>query len=625
VAKRLPPGFQRIHGTIVGVNGVQVQLSVGRMTLSLQMSPTTVILQGTQPISPTLLQIGDRLEGMVKVDRQGVAKAYQLLLYRRTTRAGNRPSPLIAGDTASLAANPNVPSLLSDCGDAAYRPALALDSQQNLFAFWECYTYPDSSVIYYARRAVNAASWDAPQAMPFTGQRRRPAVVIDGNNQLHLIWDNDATLFYAGATVNGAQLTWSPTAQTIYGPVDGISNSAIAVTNYNQQIQVHVAWLEVEEVNTSLRYHVRYRQGPGSWLGPVTFFSGINVWAATHLTSDGQGRVAIVYTNWHTLSTSDIFYRGCNVAASGGSGSSASSWSGASDVSRGNGSPTQGVVVNNPFLSFDMAGNLHAVWEDSRTLYTTGESPTAFYSRKPANTEVWDSVVNLAASEPSGQLFVDGRYPAVAARASDQVRAVWYHRYQTSGTDYSQLHHTLWNGTQFREDVTFNANGQPLLSQPGRGDLTYDQLRELMGRLGVNMNLVQQADSLHAALDTSWANTLPIPEVHVVAGTGSCTPGQVQPYTKYEGIFPALQAGTSSPLTTAAPTPTSPSPYKSIPSSAAAALPRLACGGVPTTTAYPSTATPPNCSPMGKCSFGASAIGHCSATTPSQTTQQPNP
>lgn len=94
----------------------------------------------------------------------------------------------------------------------------------------------------------------------------------------------------------------------------------------------------------------------------------------------------------------------------------------------------------------------------------------------------------------------------------------------------SRLYWKFYDGSDsrfpvpFKEDRDFDGDNQI------SGSLTYDQTRALLERVGSNMNVFQMAESFHDSLDTSWNSGLPVPEVHIVAGTNTCTPGQLRAY-----------------------------------------------------------------------------------------------
>lgn len=99
----------------------------------------------------------------------------------------------------------------------------------------------------------------------------------------------------------------------------------------------------------------------------------------------------------------------------------------------------------------------------------------------------------------------------------------------------SRLYWEFYDGSSsarpvpFRENRDFDGDGQVL------GSLNYDQTASLLDNVGTNMTVFGMAETFHDDLDTSWDAALPVPEVHIVAGTNICTPGQLRAYNRRIG------------------------------------------------------------------------------------------
>jgi hypothetical protein len=78
-------------------------------------------------------------------------------------------------------------------GDS-YNAAIATDSHNFIHVVWDDYTtgYPE---IYYKRSTNLGAAWSPAQRLTWTaGSSARPAIAIDSNDIIHLVWDDDTPI-----------------------------------------------------------------------------------------------------------------------------------------------------------------------------------------------------------------------------------------------------------------------------------------------------------------------------------------------------------------------------------------------------------------------------------------------
>ncbi|MGB8980581.1 MAG: hypothetical protein WCC12_01780 [Anaerolineales bacterium] len=105
----------------------------------------------------------------------------------------------------------------------------------------------------------------------------------------------------------------------------------------------------------------------------------------------------------------------------------------------------------------------------------------------------------------------------------------------------SRAYWTFYDGSSgnpvaFQEDRDFDGDGQV------SGALSYNDYKSLLFRLDkdpnidwdgtgkdINQTVFNLSESFHDTLDFSWDSGIPVPEIDLIAGTGQCTIGQVQP------------------------------------------------------------------------------------------------
>jgi len=310
--------------------------------------------------------------------------------------------------------------------DNSYGVDIAIDNNNNIHVVWADGTdgeWGNNVEIFYAN--YTAGVWSNATAISnvygwSNGGSQYPAIAIDSNNNLHVVWEgfstgewgNDKEIFYANYTAG----VWSNATpiSDVYGWNSGGSCSAdIAVDNNNN---IHVVWQDYtvgEWGNDVEIFYANYTAGIWS---NATAISDIYGWnnASSISPSIAVDNNSIVHVVWHDLTDgewgtdSEIFYVNYTAGV----------WSNATPISdvygwnNGNSNSADIAVDNN--------NNLHVIWKDD----TAGEWGTdieIFYSNYDGSR--WSNAVAISAI--NGWNNASSSYPAIAVDNNYNIHVVW--------------------------------------------------------------------------------------------------------------------------------------------------------------------------------------------------------
>jgi hypothetical protein len=183
-------------------------------------------------------------------------------------------------------------------------PTIAVDSNNHLHVVWYDDT-PGNKEIFYKQSTDGGATWSAPKRLTWnSGESEDPIIAIDSNNHIYVVWHNSVSgnyeIFYKKSTDSGAnwstkRLTWN--SGYSYDP-------AITIDSNNH---IHVVWDDSTHGNDELFYK-QSTDGGATWTAPkrLTWNSGFSVCPA----------IAVGYNNhihvvWHdsTPGNYEIFYK----------------------------------------------------------------------------------------------------------------------------------------------------------------------------------------------------------------------------------------------------------------------------------------------------------------------------
>jgi len=126
-----------------------------------------------------------------------------------------------------------------DSGNSSF-PAVGIDSNDDLHVIW-CDQTPGPSDIYYKRSSDGGSTWTTSRRITWTsGSSEKSALAVDSSDALHVVWSDyqvgNPEIYYMRSTDGGS--TWS-VARRMTWTSGNSSRPAIAVDSSDT---LHVVW-----------------------------------------------------------------------------------------------------------------------------------------------------------------------------------------------------------------------------------------------------------------------------------------------------------------------------------------------------------------------------------------------
>jgi hypothetical protein len=139
--------------------------------------------------------------------------------------------------------------------DPAFYPAVAVDSGSAIHVTWS--ESPGAlSEILYKRSTNGGVTWNAVKRLTWTsGYSRGPAVAVDANDDVHIVWDDDTPgnkeVYYRQSPAGGT--TWGAVKRLTWTAGDS-SSAAMAVDSSHT---IHIVWHD----DTPGNFEIYYKRG----------------------------------------------------------------------------------------------------------------------------------------------------------------------------------------------------------------------------------------------------------------------------------------------------------------------------------------------------------------------------
>ena len=311
------------------------------------------------------------------------------------------------------------------------RPAIAIDSNDHLHVVWYDST-PGNWEIFYKQSTDSGTSWITKRLTYTSGGSSNPAIAIDSNNQIHVVWENynhgNPEIYYKKSTDNGT--TW--TIQRLTYNSGSSFKPAIAIDSNNH---IHVVWYNEIMGNSEIYYKKSTDNGTTWTIQRLTYNSGYSY--RPSIAIDSNNYIHVVWYD-ETPADPEIYYKK--------STDSGSSWATKRLTYSEGGS-------YDPVIATDLNNQIHVTWQDNN----------------PGNCEIYyklsiDSGISWITKRIS-YTSDNSHEPAITIDSNNHIHIVWMDYnpgnaeiYYKLSTDYGNH----WNTQRF----TYNLgnSGNPVIA-----------------------------------------------------------------------------------------------------------------------------------------------------------------
>jgi hypothetical protein len=271
-------------------------------------------------------------------------------------------------------------------------PAIDVDSNNHLHVVWKDAT-PGNWEIYYKKSTNGGAIWTTKRLTYNSGSSYSPDIVVDSNNHLHVVWydvtSGNWEIYYKKSTNGGSAWT---TKRLTYS----LGNSSFPVITVDSNDHIHVVWQDDTPGNLEI-YHKRSTDGGSTWITKrVSYSSGSSGYPTIAVSSSNH--IHVVWYDW-TPGNPEIYFKR---STDGGT-----TWT------------TKRLTYNSgsslhPNIVTDSSDHLHVVWRDN-----TPGNEEIYHKKSTDGGTTWTT---KRLTYNSGWSF----FPAIASDSISNIHVVWY-------------------------------------------------------------------------------------------------------------------------------------------------------------------------------------------------------
>jgi len=243
-------------------------------------------------------------------------------------------------------------------------PAIAVGSNDHIHVVWSGNT-PGNYEVYYKRSTDSGANWTSKRLTYNSGYSYAPAIVVDSNNHVHVIWGDDSPgnyeLYYRRSADGGG--TWNSAKRLTWNSGDS-QYPGIAVSTNNH---LHVVWMDDTPGNLEI-YYKKSADGGATWTTKrLTYSSGYSYFPDIAVNLNNH-----IYVVWEddTGESDDELYRKRSTDGGMTWNTKRMTWNSENS--------------NKPKLAIDLSNQIHLVWEDG-----SSGNDEVYYRRSTDGGENW--------------------------------------------------------------------------------------------------------------------------------------------------------------------------------------------------------------------------------------------
>jgi len=273
-------------------------------------------------------------------------------------------------------------SVLTDAGVNSTHPAIAVDSEDNI---WVVYEKEGGGIRY---RVYQGTSWGSEQTLS-TDAGEAPALAVDASDNVHVVWMANLSGTYKVRYSYYDGAGWNDTIN-ITASTEDQKYPSIAIDPYS----IHVVWQEYDTANNT--WDIKYRRYQSGWdsvfnITNESFYDQIYPSIAVDLNNN-------VHVVWEDENARQIKYRRYDY--------STSSWGSIEVVADGGTYPQL-----KPSISVYSTSNVYVTWYGK-----TSSSPDHWVIRGAYRTTSWSSVsdlVSVVGVNVTSPSTIFARYPQI--------------------------------------------------------------------------------------------------------------------------------------------------------------------------------------------------------------------
>jgi len=308
--------------------------------------------------------------------------------------------------------------------NASWVPDIAVDSNNAIHVVWQ--EGPDTRTeIYYKGSTDGGSTWSTAKRLTWTsGDSHHPAIAIDSNGHIYVVWVEGADIYWSKSTDGGA--TWS-TAQELDQVVESFwyCYPAMAIDSTDT---VHVVWGRIYGI-----HYTRSTDGGITWSGVQHLRSSDSVFSSRQsVCIDSNNQVHVVWYEDAGVSNDEIYYKGSPDGGTTWGATKRLTWT--------------SVRSQDPAISIDSNGDIHVVWEEH---YTPGNYEISF--KKSLDEGVtWTPGKKLTwaegySSDPKMSIDSNNAVHVVWWDTASGVWETYYRRSTDGGTTWGARKRLSWN------------------------------------------------------------------------------------------------------------------------------------------------------------------------------------